>query len=188
MLIDRRGSVGDVIVLYDDGTIFWQPEWIYNQNSAAVVTDDKWHHVAYVFDQATTVTLYVDGNYDSEQSSATVWTWPAQDIELGLSHDTYWRAFDGYLDDFRIYNRQLSAAEITQIFNGDSASLVGAADLLGRYNFDTPPGGLRLTLTWPMGTLQSADSLGGTWANVAGATSPYLIVNPTGVKFYRLKL
>jgi len=34
---------------------------------------------------------------------------------LARSHDTYWQEYDGQMDDFRIYNRVLTDAEITAI-------------------------------------------------------------------------
>jgi hypothetical protein len=37
------------------------------------------------------------------------------------------------------------------------------------------------------GTLQSADTVNGTWSDVAGATSPYSVTPAVGAKFYRLK-
>jgi hypothetical protein len=188
MLIDRRTTIGDVIVLQDAGTLFWQPNWIYGQSSIGVVSDDKWHHVAYVYDQISTVSLYIDGVLDSWQTSTTTWNWPAAPMELGLSHDAYWRAYDGFLDDVRVYNRKLTDTEVAQVYAGDAASLVAPGNLVGRYNFDAAPSGLRITLTWPMGALEAADKADGPYSAVSGATSPYTIVNPTGAKFYRAKL
>ena len=41
------------------------------------------------------------------------WTWPTnQEIEIGVSHDPYWRKFTGQMDDVRIYKRILSAGEV----------------------------------------------------------------------------
>ena len=80
-----------------------------------------------------------------------------------------------------------SRRHLAQIAAGDNASPVAPGNMLGRYNFDAPPGGLMLTLTWPIGTLQSAPAINGPWTNV-GVTSPYIIISPTGPLFYRLKL
>jgi hypothetical protein len=188
MLVDRRTSIGDVIVLEDAGTLFWQPNWIYGQSSASTVNDDIWHHVAYVYDQIATVSLYIDGQLNIDHSDSTVWSWPFNQIELGRSHDGYWRAYDGYMDDFRVYNRKLTAEEIASIYGGESTGVVGAANLVGRYNFDTAPGGTRLELTWPIGVLQSAEAIDGPWADVPNATSPYSVIGPTGSRYFRLKL
>ena len=45
-------------------------------------------------------------------------------------------------------------------------------------------GNLVITYT---GTLQSADTITGTWADVAGATSPYSATASAGMKFFRAK-
>lgn len=44
-----------------------------------------------------------------------------------------------------------------------------------------------VVITWSSGTLQSADSLGGTFAPVAGATSPYTVPAGTTVRFYKIQ-
>lgn len=47
--------------------------------------------------------------------------------------------------------------------------------------------GAQIEITWSGGTLESANSLGGSWTAVAGATSPYM-VNPDGAqRFYRVR-
>jgi hypothetical protein len=104
-------------------------------------------------------------------------------LEFGKSHDTYWSAYHGYLDDFRIYNRVLSASEIAQL-----AGVVVSSPTL---NFSLAGG--KLTLTWsPSGfVLQENSNLGnpGGWTNVPnGDVSPVVITLPgTGANFYRLK-
>ncbi|HUR46535.1 MAG TPA: LamG domain-containing protein, partial [Candidatus Saccharimonadales bacterium] len=153
--------------------------------------DDLWHHVAYVYDQAGNTTIYIDGILSLAQATSRPWTWdPAQQIELGRSHDGYWKAYNGQMDDFRIYNRTLTAGEVAQIV--DSGDLVDAAALKVRFNFDAAPAGL--TLRWACGTLQQADALvvdgsGTVWTDVVGASAPY-VIDPTTApfRFYRIKL
>ena len=71
ILFDRRTSDGDVITLTDDGTIFVQALANYSRANAfagaAVVNDNVWHHIAYVYDQSDTgsITIYVDGVLDT---------------------------------------------------------------------------------------------------------------------------
>jgi len=72
--------------------------------SGRSVNDNRWHHVALVYDQAATgaAELFIDGMSDTAQPNAAAWAWGAtQTIELGRSHDPYWRTFDGVLDDVR---------------------------------------------------------------------------------------
>src|SRR6185436_14482578 len=48
------------------------------------------------------------------------WAWPSSaPIELGRSHEATFRKYNGQLDDFRIYNRQLTETEVADIHSGD---------------------------------------------------------------------
>ncbi len=100
--------------------------------------------------------------------NTAAWSWPTgQQIELGRSHDGYWKRYDGQLDDFRIYNRVLTAGEIASIRVSDA--LVDNAALKLRFNFSTS--GIGRSVTWPFGTLLSSPVLGpaAVWTPVPGA-------------------
>src|SRR5207245_10663121 len=59
------------------------------------------------------VSFYVDGVVDATKANSGPWSWaPNQEIEIGRSHDSFWSGYTGFLDEFRIYNRVLTAAEI----------------------------------------------------------------------------
>ena len=90
--------------------------------SDASTADDRWHHIAVVYDQSPlgSVAVYVDGALQASANNARGWSWPAnQQIELGRSHEAEFRKYGGLLDDFRLYNRALSADEVVEIYNGD---------------------------------------------------------------------
>src|SRR6266702_6794889 len=143
MLVDRRTSEGDVITLTDDGTIFVQAR-TNNANAnvlagTKVVNDNTWHHVAYVYDQSDSgsISIYVDGVLDTSHANSLAWSWPAtQPIELGSSHETYWRVFSGLMDDFQVHNRMLSASEVAATFAGNP---VLDSSLVERLNFGAAP-------------------------------------------------
>jgi hypothetical protein len=44
-----------------------------------------------------------------------------------------------------------------------------------------------ITINFSSGTLQSVENLGGTWSDVAGATSPYTVTPAAGTRFYRTR-
>lgn len=152
IVFDRRTSSGDVIVVYDDGTVFIQNGGAGTTlNTSSVVTDDQWHNITYVYDASETglIALYVDGQLDVTQSNTRAWSWPAaQPIELGKSHDGYWRAYNGLLSDFLIYKRVLSDAEILGVKNG-SPPVDG--DLVLRFRFASPPTNGTVADTSPAG-------------------------------------
>ena len=140
------------------------------------------------YDQAVgaTVAVYVDGVLTASNPNATAWTWPAaQQLEIGRSHDAYWRRLDGAMDDFRIYNRVLTDAEIAQLYA--SGSIVDQAALKLRYDFGTI--GLGYNVAWTFGVLESSPVLGpgATWTPVSGATSPYPFLPAQPTMFYRAK-
>jgi hypothetical protein len=190
MLVDRRSTRGDVITQTDGGLIFVQASdgsGNVNQfSSTLAVSDDRWHHIAYVYDQAGATTLYIDGMPAGSQMTTRPWSWdPAQQIEIGRSHDGFWRAFNGAMDDFRIYNRMLTDLEIGQVVT--VGALVDTTALKVRFNFDAAPTGI--SLAWLCGILQCTDTLNGSsWADVPNAISPY-VVNPLAAphRFYRVR-
>jgi hypothetical protein len=190
MLFDHRTSNGVVVVLDDTGNLFVQvfPQPL-NTFTSSFVADDLWHHVAISYNQdaAGTIDVYVDGTLATSNPNGGAWSWPAaQPLELGTSHDPYWRKYGGQLDDFRFYSQSLSAAEIAQIKT--SGDVVVPAALQVRYDFATAGSGL--TLTWPFGVLESSTTMQASdpWTPVPGATSPFPI-NPTGpVRFFRTKV
>jgi concanavalin A-like lectin/glucanase superfamily protein len=143
ILFDRRTTRGDVIVMRDDGTIFVQArEGGQNVNSfstAGLVNDGQWHHIAYVYDQSASgsISIFIDGAPDVSQANSQAWGWPAnQQIELGSSHDPFWRVFDGVMDDFMVHNRILSQTEIAATFAGNP---VADNSLVLRLNFAAAP-------------------------------------------------
>lgn len=200
MLVDRRTTAG--LVLFLDGLPTGGMDVQYTGggsfSAGGYVVDSNWHHVALTYDQSASgaVSVYLDGVLLMSQANTSAWSWDAtQEIELGRSHDPYWQTYNGQMDDFRIYSRVLTDAEIATIgAPATSDTLVDNTALKVRYNFDTMGGGN--SLAWPAGSLLSSPTLGPTavWTPVAGAVSPYPFlppppVSPTGTTmFYRIGL
>ena len=172
----------------DAGAIYWQGQ-AGARNSLAVgyVPDSNWHHVAVTFGQTTndTLSIYIDGALAGSTPITNAWSWPlSQEIEIGQSHDPYWRRFDGNMDDFRMYNRVLSATEISQVYA--TGALVDTSALVVQYEFNSAIYGQ--SLVWPYGTLLSSPVLGSgaTWGVVPGAVSPLPFQFSQPAQFYRL--
>ncbi len=186
ILFDRRlGSKGMVLALNGDGTLEAQTTGSSDTLvSAATVADNNWHNIALTWDTNFDVTLYVDGALDNTFFS-TAWSWQSgQEIELGLSHDSFWQPFDGMLDDFRFYNQTLTDSQIASIHASDA--LADPSALVLWLNFDAAPSA-GATLSWqcPDAVLQSADSVSGPYTDIPGATSPYPVLTQQSAKFYR---
>lgn len=191
-LLDRRTTSGFVIVQKDDTMIEVQAAAAaFPTLSAGSVSDTNWHQIAVSYDGSNTglVSLYIDGLLQSSAFNSAAWSWPAgQPLEIGKSHDGYWRAYDGQLDDFRFYSRILTDAEITSTFN--SGALVDTAKLQVRLNFDTRPPNNGIAVSWGAGgaVLQSADVVSGPYTDVTPASSsPYYTETKSTAKYYRYR-
>ena len=89
-------------------------------SSNPIPSDTDWHHLVGTYD-GTTAYLYVDGVLQSDSSTQAITYHPHDDgvkigryysdQEYGLFH------FNGSIDDVRIYNRALTASEITELYN-----------------------------------------------------------------------
>jgi len=89
--------------------------------------DGSWHHVIITFDRSGDATLYADGSVDGtpqDISTETGSLYVAQELMIGAYSATGGASFnyDGSLDDVRLYNKKLSAAEITDIYNGGTGT------------------------------------------------------------------
>lgn len=201
MIMDRRdaGSAGTGMILavnhdggFDDGTLFFQanPTGANPFSSTHAVNDGNWHFVAvtYGVQAGELVNIYVDnsGQVTSVPNNLTWGPWPNRQIMLGLSHDAWWKRLDGALDDFRIYTRELTPAEIDSV--ATTGAVVDANALVVRYDFDTAPlAGRSLSSTPFPGVLQSSTNVLGTYLDVPTGL-PYLKVIPqTGNEFFRVR-
>jgi len=100
-------------------------------NSIAGLLNNSWHHVVLVYNAATSgLTLYIDG-----VANANVRTWGTHgpinidnsaisEVRLGCGPGTNYGTDDwlssswkGNLDQFRMYSKALSSAEVTELYN-----------------------------------------------------------------------
>ena len=91
-----------------------------NIASTQVVTTNQWHHVAVVYHNASQfIKMFVDGALDSTASgfpSPNAST--SVDMHIGNDSAASHYYFNGILDDFRIYSRALTDAEVSQLYSG----------------------------------------------------------------------
>jgi len=113
-------------MLADAGGDTWLT-WEGATGRIAGVQDNKWHHLAFTYDEATSgMKLYVDGVYNSTKTWGThgplkIEASKVSGFQLGGKADvkTDWewgQAWIGGLDQFRLYNKVLTAAEIQSLF------------------------------------------------------------------------
>jgi Concanavalin A-like lectin/glucanases superfamily len=186
-LFDRDNQSGLGVQLADNGAI--QVDGAVLFETVNTVADTNWHHIALVYDQSNGIaTCYIDGVVDPNTPvGLAAFSWPAaQEIELGLSHDTNdYSGYTGLMDDFRQYNRVLTAAEVASVYSSDA--LVDTNALVLQLNFTTSPAA-GVTLSWQETdvTLQSAPTVHGPWTDVgvAGATQ-YRVATKNAEQFFR---
>lgn len=87
--------------------------------SSDIATIDQWQHITVTYN-GTKGYLYLNGNLNS--TSSTNWTYSPNSTKnlrfgTGRTEGTPEYFFNGSLDEIRIYNRALSPAEITQLYN-----------------------------------------------------------------------
>ncbi|MDO8429065.1 MAG: DUF2341 domain-containing protein, partial [Candidatus Daviesbacteria bacterium] len=133
-----------------------------------------WHHVVGTYD-GTTMKLYVDGVLDSELARSGAINSNSGSLTIGAwnSGSTAW--FNGKLDDMRIYNRALSAGEVSQLYNFapgpvgywnlDEKTGTSAFDKSGNANTGT----LTNTPTWTTGKYGAGINFAGSDQHVTRA-------------------
>ncbi|MFN3407789.1 MAG: sulfatase-like hydrolase/transferase [Limisphaerales bacterium] len=114
------------------------------RQGTTLVNDGRWHHIACVFandgtPNATDVQLYVDGvletTFNASQAQA-INTTASGNVNIGADLPSGQnRYFTGVIDEPRIYNRALSAAEIAALYAAGNQS---AAAWHRRYFGDAP--------------------------------------------------
>jgi hypothetical protein len=84
--------------------------------TSKTVSDNVWHHVAYVFNLSVANTaIFIDG-VSGGNATGCRWVWdPSEQFTLGASSDPYWYRYNGELDDFRIFDSMLTAAQILSL-------------------------------------------------------------------------
>ncbi|QQR64991.1 hypothetical protein IPH92_00195 [Candidatus Kaiserbacteria bacterium] len=91
--------------------------------TSGTYTDGAWHHVALAVSGGNSQSLYVDGSFVGILSNA-ITDFGATYSQFGAGYTTGWTNasggltyFAGSLDDNRIYNRALTANEISDLYN-----------------------------------------------------------------------
>jgi hypothetical protein len=147
------------------------------------LTLGKWYHLV-VADDLTTLRFYVNnslvnsvtraGNFvpNGINGDPAVLGGPTT---FGVRSDGGFGDWDGGMDEVAFYNYALSPDQIRNHFvNSVPLNIVRQ--------------GNNVVVTWPVGTLQAAALVTGTFTNVTSATSPYTNAVTGSATYFRLKL
>jgi prepilin-type N-terminal cleavage/methylation domain-containing protein len=80
------------------------------------LVNGRWYHIAGTYDGAT-IKTYVNGVLDRQVAASGNMDTTTYALDLGKTADGAANYFNGLIDDARVYNRALSAAEIAAIYN-----------------------------------------------------------------------
>jgi len=95
-------------------------------SSTADISADTWYHVVATYDFASNeANLYIDGTLDNTASGLTPQPIATDDIMRFGQNTNGNEELNGQLDDVRIYNRALSAGEITALYNLGDCPVIG---------------------------------------------------------------
>ena len=94
----------------------------YTASTSTALIAGSWTHVTWVRN-GTSNKIYVNGT--QEVDSSVTATCAASTLHIGAGYPTY---FDGQIDDVRIYNRALTAAEIKALYSEPQAWSVAATE------------------------------------------------------------
>ena len=86
------------------------------------VNDERWHHVAGVYD-GTRMCLYVDGKLDVLSNASGIINTNSYNASIGendylRANESQDRSFNGFIDDVRVYDYALSESEIKALYTG----------------------------------------------------------------------
>lgn len=108
---------------------------ISDMDSGTPLTLNTWTHVVMVHDSLKDI-IYFDGAKVNEKAVVGSLNATKYDLALGYSNIDNNNFFKGSLDDLQLYNRALSALEVTDLFNVQKAATLVAGDLVAEYDFN----------------------------------------------------
>lgn len=126
--LDKR--VGDLI---NFGTFGMSNDIL---ESTTAINDDQWHFIGATFD-GSTKKLYIDGVVEAEWTDVTGTANQADQSFVIGNQAAIDDPFNGDIDDVLIYDRALSASEISDLFESANTGTPGANQgIIAHYSFD----------------------------------------------------
>ncbi len=121
------------------------------------INDNNWHHVAGVYG-GSTISIYIDGQLDFSRSANGAILTNDYELRIGSNAELENVNWQGAIDEVRVYDRALSAAEVAEIGEGFVAQAITPIN-------NSTVGATNVTLNWLPGyQSQSHDVYFGTEA------------------------
>lgn len=160
------------------------------------INDGNWYHLAHTVDRdAGNVVTYLNGVVANTTKMDGTSVRDAVNIVTGrpatIGQDptgSYGETGSGDMDDLGVWKKVLTPLEVAAIYTAARSNQLSFVNLPVSISIQNL-GGNQLQLTWPTGTLQSADAATGPYSDLPTATSPFPVsLNSAVQKFYRIKL
>lgn len=192
-----NGPTGWLLYQQGNNTWSWWPYgglWTSAQltDTANMIVPNQWYYIAMTYD-GNLFSLYVNGvlrssgtyagfcqNGNVPPLGAGIYNYNYQGsgsgpLNIGWRSDSDFHGFSGNIDEVAIYNKALTAQQVQNHYNATVRLTI-------------TPAGNQYILSWPLGSLQSADRATGLWTDLTGIASPYTNSFTGAGKFYRVKV
>jgi len=134
-----NGNIAKYLWMTNNGQVYCGTNTISSgTNTGLILNANQWHHFVYHISSAGTVTLYVNGNLALTQTGV-----PVHPITYFGNRPDGNEPGVGNYDDIKIYNRALTAIEISKLY--------GMPSLLSVYQNISACAGSTVTLNYPYG-------------------------------------
>ena len=153
------------------GNLFWDMAHYVDRTTSNNVSADIWHHVVYTAGvEAGNITtrVYIDGVFVASQNEGVSTLSAFTNYLIGSGQNVNQHQLNAYMGLIRVYNKTLSASEVTQNYNAQ----------LGRFS-GTVSSGLVLKLDAFNAT--SYPGTGTTWYDLSGNANDVTMQNPGNI-------
>jgi hypothetical protein len=118
----NNGNVGHMVALNDDSTVTFGlgdggsvTGFDLQFSSNTQLNLGSWNHIVMRGNHGGSIDGFIDGNFVGSDSGTTSFN-HGNELYIGLQPNNSQRSYTGDIDDYRMYNKELSDSEINQIF------------------------------------------------------------------------
>jgi hypothetical protein len=107
------------------------------------ITNTNWHHIVMTYDGSSNVSgvnLYLDGNNDTGVTSGTLSATISNTASFQVGAKNAANEFSGTIDEVSVFNSELSASDVTTIYNNGVPNDISSLSPLSWWRFEEASG------------------------------------------------